>query len=63
VGEENTTYPSHRELNAVRELLKPDIEISWLRTDGVDGHELAPSMGFGWRRVRRTRARMARSMS
>lgn len=34
VGDHNDIYPSHRELNAVRAMLGPDVDTEWVPTDG-----------------------------
>jgi CTP synthase (UTP-ammonia lyase) len=40
VGDENESYPSHRELNAVRDMLGSDVDTEWLATDGQRVAEL-----------------------
>jgi CTP synthase (UTP-ammonia lyase) len=40
VGDENETYPSHRELNAVRGLLGDEVVTEWLATDGQQVRDL-----------------------
>ena len=34
IGDENGAYPSHREINAVRTMLGPDVDAEWVATDG-----------------------------
>ena len=34
VGDRNDTYPSHRELDAARVMLGPDVVTEWMATDG-----------------------------
>jgi CTP synthase (UTP-ammonia lyase) len=34
VGDENDAYPSHREINAVRNMLGEDVDTQWVPTDG-----------------------------
>jgi len=54
VGDENETYPSHREINAVRPLLGDDVESVWVATDiaqvrdlsGFDGIWLVPGSPY-----------------
>lgn len=41
VGDEITAHPSHRELNAVRPMLGPDVETQWLPTDGSAVRDLS----------------------
>lgn len=41
VGDENPSYPSHRELNAVRSMLGPDVMTVWLPTDGEQVRDLS----------------------
>ena len=41
VGDENPSYPSHLELNAVRGLLGDDVRTEWLPTDGSRVRDLA----------------------
>jgi hypothetical protein len=40
VGDENETYPSHREINAVRPLLGDDVESAWVATDSAQVRDL-----------------------
>ena len=35
VGDLNPTYPSHREIQAARDLLGPDLAMEWVATDGA----------------------------
>ena len=54
VGDENETYPSHREINAVRPMLGGDVESAWVPTDsaairdlsGFDGIWLVPGSPY-----------------
>jgi CTP synthase (UTP-ammonia lyase) len=41
VGDENETYPSHREINAVRPLLGDDVESVWVATDSAQVRDLS----------------------
>ena len=34
VGDLNPTYPSHREIQAARDLLGPELAMEWVPTDG-----------------------------
>jgi len=46
VGDRNDAYPSHRELNAVRPMLGPDVVTEWLATDGVRVKDLSGFNGI-----------------
>ncbi|HYU04620.1 MAG TPA: hypothetical protein VEL02_12320 [Jatrophihabitantaceae bacterium] len=41
IGDENETYPSHREINAVRPLLGDDVESVWVATDSAQVRDLS----------------------
>jgi hypothetical protein len=34
IGDENGAYLSHREINAVRTVLRPAVDAEWVATDG-----------------------------
>ncbi len=40
-GDENDALPSHRELDAVRSMLGPDVETEWVPTDGPGASDLS----------------------
>jgi CTP synthase (UTP-ammonia lyase) len=45
VGDHNDAYPSHRELDAVRAMLGPDVVTEWMATDGDRVTDLSGSNG------------------
>jgi CTP synthase (UTP-ammonia lyase) len=46
VGDEHESYPSHRELNAVRSMLGEDVETRWVPTDGDQVRDLSAFHGI-----------------
>lgn len=46
VGDENETYPSHREINAVRPMLGADVETAWVFTDSAQVRDLGSFDGI-----------------
>jgi hypothetical protein len=46
VGDHNDAYPSHRELDAARVMLGPDVVTEWMATDGDRVGDLSGSDGI-----------------
>jgi len=46
VGDHNDAYPSHRELDAARVMLGPDVVTEWMATDGDRVRDLSGSNGI-----------------
>ena len=46
VGDQNDAYPSHRELDAARVMLGPDLVTEWMATDGDRVRDLSGSNGI-----------------
>jgi CTP synthase (UTP-ammonia lyase) len=46
VGDQNSDHPSHRELNAARAMLGPDVDTEWVPTDGERARDLSGFSGI-----------------